>query len=154
MVFLRSLLQEATLVHLMNQLWFSIFLYFINFGDFSLIPISCFSFFLFKLHLWHMEVPEPGIKSKLQLWPPPQLPQCWILNSLHQTRYRTCITRETSWIINPLHHCRNSCCFLLINLYYFSCFLFWTLDYIIFSLLNNYRNFKLLKDNFHYDDYF
>ena len=38
------------------------------------------SFFFFQPHLWHMEIPKPGIKSKLQLQP--SLGQHWILNSL------------------------------------------------------------------------
>ena len=37
-------------------------------------------------HPWHMEVPGPGIKSKPQLWPMPQLRQCWILNPLSHSR--------------------------------------------------------------------
>ena len=36
--------------------------------------LSFFFFFLFWLHLQHMELPRPGIKSKL--W------QCWIFNPL------------------------------------------------------------------------
>ena len=31
-------------------------------------------------HLYHMEVPRPGIESQLQLQPMPQLQQCWIFN--------------------------------------------------------------------------
>ena len=53
---------------------FSSFFFFFSFSFFS-------SFFL--LHLWHMEVPRTGIKPGLQLWPMPQLCQCWILNPLH-----------------------------------------------------------------------
>ena len=38
--------------------------------------------FYFWLHLWHMEVPGPGIKSGLQLQ------QCWFLNPLcHSGKY-------------------------------------------------------------------
>ena len=33
-------------------------------------------------HLWHVEVPRPGIEPMLQLWPVPWLPQCQILNLL------------------------------------------------------------------------
>ena len=33
-------------------------------------------------HLWHIEVPGPGIESEPQLQPKPQLQQCWILNPL------------------------------------------------------------------------
>ena len=32
-----------------------------------------FFFPSFQPHLWHTEVPGPGMASKLQLWPPPQL---------------------------------------------------------------------------------
>jgi len=39
-------------------------------------------FFFFWPHPQHMDVPWPGIKSKLQLRPRPQLQQCWILSSL------------------------------------------------------------------------
>ena len=46
---------------------------------------SSFSFFLFLLHLRHMEIPCPGIKSKPHLQPTPQLQQCQILNLLHQS---------------------------------------------------------------------
>ena len=35
-----------------------------------------FSFFLFWLHPWHMEVPGPGTKSEQQLRPMLQLPHC------------------------------------------------------------------------------
>ena len=42
-------------------------------------------FFLFLLHPQYMEVPGPGIKSKMQLWPMFQLWQCWILNPLHRS---------------------------------------------------------------------
>ena len=34
----------------------------------------------------HVEVPEPGIKSELQLQPTPQLQKCQILNPLHQAK--------------------------------------------------------------------
>ena len=34
---------------------------------------------LFLPHLQHMDVSGPGIKSELQLWPMPQLWQCWVL---------------------------------------------------------------------------
>ena len=56
----------------------------------SLFPNVCESvseFFcccFFWLHQWHVEVPGPGIKSKLQLQLMPQLQQCQILSSLSQ----------------------------------------------------------------------
>ena len=33
-------------------------------------------------HPWHPYVPAPGVESEKQLWPIPQLRQCWILNLL------------------------------------------------------------------------
>ena len=42
--------------------------------------------FLFLLHPWHMEVLRPGIKSKPQLQPMPQLWQHQILNPLHHSK--------------------------------------------------------------------
>ena len=33
----------------------------------------------------HTEIPGPGIESKPQLWPTPQLQQCWIHRAEHQT---------------------------------------------------------------------
>ena len=42
-------------------------------------------YFIYILYLWQMEVPEPGIEYKLQLWPTPQVwqyqtlnPLCWV----------------------------------------------------------------------------
>ena len=37
-----------------------------------------FFFFFFMVTPWHMEVPRPGMKFKLQLQFMPQLRQCWI----------------------------------------------------------------------------
>ena len=64
----------------------------------TLFLLSFFLLFknLFWLHLWHVEVPGPGIKFKLQLWPVPQLWQCWILNLLHWARDWTLATTETT----------------------------------------------------------
>ena len=39
-----------------------------------------FFFFLCWSHLWHLKGPGPAIKSEPELWPTPQLHQCWILN--------------------------------------------------------------------------
>ena len=56
----------------------------------------------------HMEVPRPGTKSELQLWP---MPHC------STTRSLTCCSRpgikpaqlqRQCWILNPLHHNGNS----------------------------------------------
>ena len=65
-------------------LFFSVF--FFPFFFFFCLRCFFFFFFFFAPHLWHMKVPRPEIKSKLQLWPIPQLQQCWILNPLHQGR--------------------------------------------------------------------
>ena len=54
-----------------------------------------------------MEVPGPGIKSKLELQPV-QLQQHQILNPLRWARNQTNTSTETRLIINPVHHCRNS----------------------------------------------
>ena len=43
-------------------------------------------FFLFLLHPWHMEVPGPGIESKLKPQSMPQLQQHQILNPQHYSR--------------------------------------------------------------------
>ena len=40
-------------------------------------------FFFFSLHLWHEEVPGPGIKAMLQQRPKPLQWQWWTLNLLH-----------------------------------------------------------------------
>ena len=47
--------------------------------------------FFFFSFLPFFGFPRPGIRSKLQLHPMPQLPQSQILNSLYQAGYRTCI---------------------------------------------------------------
>ena len=83
-----------------------------------------FFFYFLGLHPQHMEVPNLGVQSELQLpatatatttldlssvcnlhhssW------QCQILNPLSEARDRTCILMETSWVLNPLSHHRNS----------------------------------------------
>ena len=50
-----------------------------------------FFYFYFFVAPWDMEVPGPGIRSKLQLQPIPQLRPCWILNPLCQTGDQTCV---------------------------------------------------------------
>ena len=62
-------------------------------------------FFLFWLYPWHMEVPRPGLKSKLHLQSMRQLQQYQILNLSGwglKPQQRQC------WIFNLLHHSRNS----------------------------------------------
>ena len=55
-----------------------------------------------------MEVPRPGIKSKPELQPKPQLQWCRILHSLRWAKDQTHAAAETSQIINPLYHTGNS----------------------------------------------
>ena len=54
---------------------------------------SCSAYYLFIYlflpHTWHMAVPRPGIESKLQLQPTPQLWQHRIFNPLCHTRSST-----------------------------------------------------------------
>ena len=83
-----------------------------------------FSFVLFfELHLWHVEVPRPGIRSELQLqayitatatwdpshiWDLSQLVATPGLNPLNKARHQTHILLDTSQILNPLSHNGNS----------------------------------------------
>ena len=62
--------------------------------------LFCFVLFLWA-HSWHTEVPRSEIQSKLQLWPPPQLWQCWILNPLYlagDPAHSTAVTRAAAVI--------------------------------------------------------
>ena len=57
-------------------------------------------FFLYRPHLWHMEVPRPGIESEPQLW------QRRILDTLPQARDRTCAPTATpAPVVGSLPHC-------------------------------------------------
>ena len=67
-----------------------------------------FFFFLFWLPPGHMEVPGPGIESKSELRPRPQLQQHQILNPLCWAGDQTSASTETSWIINSLCNSGNS----------------------------------------------
>ena len=51
--------------------------------------------FLSWPHLWHMDISGPGIKSKPQLQPTPQLQQCWILNLLCWVADWNCVATAT-----------------------------------------------------------
>ena len=74
-----------------------LFLWANQFEDF--FSVFCFVLLLLGggvwLHSWHMEVPGPGIKSKLQLQCTPQPQQCWILNPLRQAGDQTCASAAT-----------------------------------------------------------
>ena len=64
------------------------------------------SFFFKWPHSQHLEVPWPGIKSKLQLWPLPQLWKCCILNLLHPAwdwTFNFTVTRAAT--VRFLTHC-------------------------------------------------
>ena len=83
---------------------------------FMLLALSCFfvSFCFSGTHLWHMEVPQLGVESELQLlayttataMQDPSLVcdlhhsswQCRILNPLIEARDRTCILMDTSQV--------------------------------------------------------
>lgn len=68
-----------------------------------------------------MEIPRPGIKSTLELWPIPQLQQHQILNvqPLARVWVWTGASTETSWITNPLHHSGNSYSFVMCFFFFF-----------------------------------
>ena len=51
-----------------------------------------------RLCLRHMEVPQPGIESKLHLQPMSHMQQCQILNPLCWARDQTCVLVEASRI--------------------------------------------------------
>ena len=83
------------------------------------IPIFFFFLFFFGLNLWYMDVPRPGVDSKLQLLAcatataMPDLssiwdPCCWMLNPLREARNWTNVLTDTSWVPNLLSHNGNS----------------------------------------------
>ena len=89
------------------------------------IFLSYYSYFHFQSHTcWHMEVPELGVESELQLLSCAtatatqdlscihdlhcNLEQCWILNPLSETRGQTCILTETTQVFNSWSHKGNS----------------------------------------------
>ena len=80
------------------------------------------SFFL-QPHLWHMEVPSPGVKWELQprlhhsrgtstyelhLQPTRSLRECWILNPLMEAGEGTCIPQRQGRVLNLLRYKKNS----------------------------------------------
>lgn len=74
-------------------------------------------YILFRVNLWHMEVPSLGDELELQLpayttataTPDPShtcnlshsLWQCQILNTLSEARDRTCLLMDTTLVLNP-----------------------------------------------------
>ena len=82
-----------------------------------------FSFFLFFfkwLHPWHVEVPRPGIESKPQLQPTPQLRQSWILNPLCWPGDWTCTSAATvATAFGFLAHCATAGALLQGSFYIF-----------------------------------
>ena len=69
---------------------------------FILFNLIYYLFIYLRLCLWHMEVPEPGIESELQLW------QHWILNPLCQPRGSNPPVLRQYWILKLLHQSRKS----------------------------------------------
>ena len=67
--------------------------------------------FFLEPHLWLMEVPRPGIKSKLQLHLNHSSQQCRILNPLSEARDKTHILTETTsgpYPVEPQWELQNS----------------------------------------------
>ena len=60
-----------------------------------------------------MEVPRPGTKSNLQLWPMPEVWQRWIFNLLCQASNQTCILGAAEIPPISLCHSENSSPFLV-----------------------------------------
>ena len=89
-----------------------------------IFKILAFFFFFLGLHLQHMEVPRPEVKSELQLpayatataMPDPSCVcdlhhsswQPWILNPLSKAKDQTSFLIDTSQVLNPLSHNGNS----------------------------------------------
>ena len=84
------------------------YLFFLNYSLKTFIFIGFHtSFFLFQVHSWHMEVPEPGIESETQLWPTPQLWQRCVGQGLNP-QLSSDLSHSKDWILNLLCHSRNS----------------------------------------------
>ena len=61
--------------------------------------------FFFWPHQHHIEVPGPGIKSKAQLRPAPQLQPCWILNPrCHSENSGSIFISLTFMILHQFYH--------------------------------------------------
>ena len=68
------------------------------------------SFFL-GLHLWHMEVPRPGVELELQ-------PSAYTTATAKQDLSRICNLHHSAqqrWILNPLIEARDPICILMDN---------------------------------------
>ena len=68
-----------------------------------------FIYCLLGLNLWHMEVPELGIKLELQLQAYTTAREMWALNHV-------CDLHHSSWqhqILNPLSEARDQTCILI-----------------------------------------
>ena len=90
----------------------------------EVVLLFLFSFCFLGPHPRHMEVPELGVKSELQLLATatatvmPDLShvydlchsswQCQILNPLSKARNRISILMDTSHVLNPMSHNSNS----------------------------------------------
>ena len=84
------------------------------FGSF----VHFFSFFLFWLCPWHMEVPGPGIESEPQLWPTPPVAMIDPLIHCPGMRIEPMPPQRQPWILNPMCHSGN-CSFV----HFFYCIL-------------------------------
>ena len=122
---------SASTEMIMRFLTFLLLVWYMTLIDFHILNHSFFSLSLFRVHLWHMEVPRLGVNLELQLLAHttttamPYLScicnlhhsswQCRILNSLSQTRDQTCILVD--------HHGSQSDSFLLCHdwNYFFFC---------------------------------
>ena len=121
-------------------------------GKVRALPI--FFFFHFG-HPRAYGVPRPGIWSKLQVQPMPQLQQCWILNPLCHTRDQTCIPvvqRCFTTAGTPLLNIFKSP-FSILNTvkYFFAYFVFnkLAMSQLQLRMLSNYDAISLSRVSFH-----
>ena len=69
---------------------------------------TIFFFFFLKPHLQHMEVPQSGTESELQLQFTPQAQQHQTLSPVSQVRDEPAFSQRQHWVHNPVSHNRNS----------------------------------------------